>query len=164
MAPTQRGEEEPSRPRCVGGLISDSLNQQRPSLGRGVLLQWRPDPGVMPGDGFVAGRIWTASSWDCNVVCTQPRREKPAEESALAVGACQPASGLDGDARAWMVSPATWALGFWPQQLESHRLLLHIAIIRRASKLKFLDTRWWAAAALAQRDVGQCLLPPAKLR
>lgn len=31
------------------------------------------------------------------------------------VGACHPALGVDGDARAWMVSPGTWALGFWPQ-------------------------------------------------
>lgn len=67
VAPTQQGEERLSRPqRGHGGLISDSQDQQC-SLGRGFLLWLRPDSGVMPGDrdGFAAGRIRTAASWDC---------------------------------------------------------------------------------------------------
>lgn len=71
----------------------------------------------MPGnrDGFAARRIWTASSWDCACCLHAATGEKPAKESAFVVGACYPALGVDGDARAWMVSPGTWALGFWPQ-------------------------------------------------
>lgn len=42
-----------------------------------------------------------------------------------------------------MVSPGTWALGFWPQQPHSHPLPLHVSVLRRASKHKQGDIPWY---------------------
>lgn len=66
------------------------------------------------GDGFLAKRIQTASSWTAHIACKQPWGGKPAKETVFAVRAHHFALEVNGDTS--MVSPGTSALGFWPQE------------------------------------------------
>lgn len=65
----------------------------------------------MLGDrgGFMAGMMQTASSWDCTR-CVHAATGAGSIQ-LFVVGACHPASGVDGDAAAWMVFPGLWDFG-----------------------------------------------------
>lgn len=127
-----------------------------------------PPLGVMLKDrrGFMAGMIQTASSWDCTC-CVHAATIHPAVCGG-SLSSC-----LRGGWRYRCLDGIPWALGFWPQDevqgtgdlpaIPSPYVSPPLGGHQSINREKSLGTSQWAHPSLTRHDMGQFLLPPAKL-